>query len=91
MWGKASVDEGTLGLFGLGVNLVGADPERARLLPPLRGPCGGQACWVLGVPWRRDGTPAGELTARGRRQEKAGVGARHAVSVFIERLLYAGI
>lgn len=64
----------------------------------------GSSCPVLAL-WRPGPLGAGgalvkgqgsclELTAREKRQEKTrhrGVGSRHALSVFIERLLYTGI
>lgn len=92
-WGSVpGVAEGALEL-GLGLNLLGADSGTVGSSHPACWPGGGQARWAL---WGGPGEGTGLLPGtqpEGKRQAKIrhGVGgSRHAFSVFIARLLYAG-
>lgn len=82
------VDDGTLGLWGLGLTLATRGSSHPALAGWKPGLLGAGGALVKG--------PGSCLELTARREEagktrQRGVGFKHALSVFIERLLYAGI
>lgn len=82
------MDDGTLGLLGLGLTLAAQGSSH----PALAG--WRLSLWVLGCPGEGQDCCL-ELRARreeaGKEKRHRGVGFKHASSVFGRRLLYAGI
>lgn len=61
---RAVVDGGTLGIWGLGMNPVGADPEKAGLLLPCAGPVEARPSGRWGCPGEGTGLLSGAHSQR---------------------------